>query len=257
MIALFKCIIGIILISFSCLSFIYYKRLNSLSSKVSFSKFWVIFGAISLSSGLFFIFYKKSVLNNHPTIKIVLISFLVLVMSLCIILEVLIIYSGAVKEEGNEDYLIILGAGLNGMQISRSLYERLLEGLNYLNSKPNLKVVVSGGQGPGEEITEAEAMKNFLVSNGINSNRIIIEDKSKNTYENFKFTKELLDKFDGRENIKLRIISNNFHIFRSKMIAKRIGFVPYGHPSNMYPILIPNYYVREIFAFIKSYLFDR
>ena len=55
---------------------------------------------------------------------------------------------------------------------------------------PDLKIVVSGGQGEGENITEATAMRNFLVDNGVDSSLIIMEDKSTNTYENFLYSKQ-------------------------------------------------------------------
>ena len=155
------------------------------------------------------------------------------------------------------DYMIILGAGLNGEQLSRTLWERMQKGLNYLEEQPNVKVVLSGGQGPGEKISEAEGMRRFLVDQGITDERIIKEDRSTSTMENFRFSKELLVQQPGFQNSeRVAVITNDFHLFRSKILARRNGLIPVGIPSPTPWYLVPNVYLREYFAVVKSLLFD-
>ena len=83
---------------------------------------------------------------------------------------------------------------------------------NKLN--PNMKIIVSGGQGQGEDVTEAFAMRKYLVDKGVSENLIICEDKSTSTYENFLFTKELLEKEIGNGDYIITVVTNNFHMYK-------------------------------------------
>lgn len=181
-------------------------------------------------------------------IIIMLISFI------CI--EALILNSTRSDEKKKVEYVIVLGAGLRGEQLSLSLYYRLNKALEYLNYNIQAKVIVSGGQGPGEDITEAEAMKRFLLDKGIHKNRILTEDKSTSTFENLLYSKRILEREDGFNDRKIMIITNDFHIFRAKLLASRLGFIPYGAPAKSVDYLKPYYYFREYFAVIKALLFD-
>ena len=156
------------------------------------------------------------------------------------------------------DYVVVLGAGLRGEIPSLTLHTRLEKGLWYLRQNPDLQVVVSGGQGPGETITEAEAMKRYFIRQGIDDKRIILEDLSTSTMENLTFSKEVLNEKIGNahEKIKIMIITSDFHMYRSKYLAKSVGFIPYGMPSKTPLYLWVDYSIREYFAIIKSYIFD-
>ena len=101
------------------------------------------------------------------------------------ITEGALIYGAIAPEETTEtEYVIVLGAGVNGTVPSRSLTYRLEATLEYLNEYPDTVCVVSGGQGEHEDITEAECMRLWLEDNGIQSDRIIMEDQARNTKEN-------------------------------------------------------------------------
>lgn len=155
------------------------------------------------------------------------------------------------------DYLIILGAGLNGEQLSWTLRERMQKGLDYLERFPKVKVVLSGGQGPGENISEAEGMRRYLVDRGIPDERILKEDQSTSTMENFRFSKEILVQQGGfQDSERVAMITNDFHLFRSKILARRNGLIPIGIPSSTPWYLVPNVYLREYFAVVKSLIFD-
>lgn len=174
-----------------------------------------------------------------------------------VIIESLIIVEGNKIEKEEVDYLIVLGARLYGETPSASLLERLKVAHQYLEAHTDRMVVVSGGQGQGEDVAEGYAMAQYLANNGIEPSRIIIEDQSTNTFENLSFSLEKIRKNDNKENLTILIATNKYHIFRSKMLAKRLGMIPYGLPAKIPPISIFKSYAREYFAVIKSLLCDK
>ena len=174
-----------------------------------------------------------------------------------LILESLIILEGNKAYEKKVDYLFILGAKLYGDIPSPSLLERLKVGVDYLKKHSDVKVVVTGGQGRDEFISEASAMKEYLVKKGIDEKRIILEDESINTFENIKFGLEKIRKLDNRKKLEVLIATNKFHILRSKLIAKRFSLEAYGLPAKVPPTVVIKSYMREYFALIKTFLIDR
>ena len=193
---------------------------------------------------------------RNPIYKIS-ISFIVLIILSFIIIQGLIFINGNEKSEIEVDYLIILGARLYGEIPAPALLERLKISRDYLIENKDIKVIVSGGQGIDELIPEAHAMKKYLVDNGIEPDRIVVEDKSTSTYENLLYSLEILEEIDGRENLKILIATNKHHIFRAKLIARRLGVEPYGLPAEIPPSILVKSYIREYFAVIKSFIFDR
>ena len=157
------------------------------------------------------------------------------------------------------DAVVVLGAGVNGTQPSLSLYTRLNAALDYLEDNPDIPVVLTGGKGYGEEITEARCMYDWLTAHGVDGGRLILEEQAGNTAENFAFSKELLEErgIDPAEDL-VAVATNDFHIARSRLIAARQG---YGHAFGI-PARLPwrhlevNYYLREAFAMVKTWIFD-
>lgn len=182
---------------------------------------------------------------------------MVLVLISFIVIEGLIIIEGRKSSNIKADYVIVLGARLYGDIPSPALTERLKVAEKYLKENKDIKVVVSGGQGIDEHIPEAHAMEKYLVDNGIEIDRIIIEDKSTSTFENLKLSLDKIWEVDDKENISILIATNKYHIFRSKLIARRLGMIPFGLPAKIPPTIILQSYIREYFAVIKSFLFDK
>lgn len=152
------------------------------------------------------------------------------------------------------EYLIVLGAKVNGSDMSLSLYNRAEAALRYLQKNPETKVIVTGGKGHGEHITEAEAAARYLLENGIEDNRILKEDKSTSTFENFLFAKEFIPDLHG----DVVIASNDFHLFRARMIAKRLGYMNVHTLAAPTPNVVKiQTYTREYAAVLKSYMWDR
>lgn len=148
------------------------------------------------------------------------------------------------------DYLIILGCKVNGTIPSRMLRQRLDAAAAYLDTYPDAVVIVSGGQGDGENITEAACMYDHLTAAGIAQERILLEDRSTSTMENLRFSMELME-----PDASAAIVSNEFHLYRAGQMAQSLGLEPTLIPaSTEYPILTASYYLREILAVWKYHL---
>jgi uncharacterized SAM-binding protein YcdF (DUF218 family) len=173
-----------------------------------------------------------------------------------LIIEGLILHAAYLAEKHATDYVVVLGAGLWGDQLSPTLRYRLDKCLEYLREHPEAKVVVSGGQGPDEYISEAEAMQRYLVANSIEEHRVVLEDKSTSTYENLLFSKQILEQIAAGED-EILIITSDFHMFRAKLLASRMGIVAYGMCAESVNYLKPYYYFREYFVVLKSLILDK
>lgn len=174
-----------------------------------------------------------------------------------IIIESLILIEGGKIPTEKVDYVIVLGARLYGDIPSPSLLERLKVATEYLKENEDVKVIVSGGQGIDEDVSEAYAMKKYLIDNGIGNNRIIEEDKSTTTFENLSMSLDKIREIDNKEDLRILIATNKYHIFRSKFLAKRLGVIPHGLPAKIPPTVMIQSYIREYLAVIKSFFLDK
>lgn len=183
-----------------------------------------------------------------------------------LVLVPLVLIEGVVIAEGHReaaektpDAVIVLGAGVNGTSPSLSLKTRLDAALSYLEAHPDIPVVLTGGQGYGEDITEAACMYDYLTARGVEPERLILEEDASNTAENFEFSAPLLEAAGveiGTDTVA--VVTNDFHIARSRLIAAKKGYgVTYGVGAPIpWAHLEVNYYLREAFAVVKSVLFD-
>lgn len=148
------------------------------------------------------------------------------------------------------EFIIILGARVKGETPSLALQYRIDAAADYMKKNKETIAIASGGQGPGEDITEAEAIKRGLVAHGIPSNKILLEDKSTDTVENIRYSKKLIPK-----HLKTGlIVTNDFHLYRAKSIAKDQGLSLEGIPAATPAVAIPKSYAREYLAITKYYL---
>lgn len=199
--------------------------------------------------------FISRVKKKSNTKRIVAVILILLLLQFAVI-EGLIILNGRSDTETKTDFLIILGAGIKGRTISPSLQSRLDAGLSYLQKYPDVMVAVSGGQGRGEDITEAEAMREFLISNGIDESRILYEPNASSTMENFKFSMALIEQKQGKTVSEVTFVTNSFHVLRAKMLAGRNGLNASAIAGDMWRA-DPLIYLREYFALIKSFFLDR
>lgn len=157
------------------------------------------------------------------------------------------------------DAVIVLGAGVNGETPSAALWSRIRAAEAYLETRPDIPVVLSGGQGAGEAISEAEAMRRALWTEDEAENaRLLLEERSTNTAENFRFSKELLEERGlDTETAVIAVVTNDFHCFRAHMIARKQGLRTIDIPAELpWWWLTANYYLREAFAVVKTALLD-
>lgn len=206
----------------SILLFTYYLYIKFFYGGLAFSEFFVIL-AIAI---IIYHFIKNKFKENRILYKLFKISSCLLLALFIIIESMLILYpKDNVKDESN--YMIILGAAVKNNNVSLTLKGRLDTALDYLNkTNDDLYIIVSGGKGDGENISEALAMRNYLVENGLKESKIIMEDKSTNTYENFKYSKDIILNHSNKtlHDLKIKVVTSDFHSCRSSLLAKRVGF---------------------------------
>ncbi|MCI8508200.1 MAG: YdcF family protein [Lachnospiraceae bacterium] len=168
---------------------------------------------------------------------------------LFIVVEGMMVVQSRKKPECEADYLVVLGAKVNGTSPSKILKYRIEKAAWYLEHHPNTKAVVSGGKGMDEGISEAEAMKNELVKFGIEEERIYMEDASTSTKENLEFSKDYMD----ITNHNIIIVTTDFHLLRAVKIAEKTGYKKVeGLAAKSVWYLIPTNYVREFLALVKE-----
>lgn len=153
----------------------------------------------------------------------------------------------------NCDFIIVHGAGLlNGKTVSPLLAGRLNKGIEVFESSgKKAKIIVSGGQGSDETISEAEAMKNYLLEKGISEHDIIMEDRSTTTLENMIFSKKIMDQMMSQ--YRVIFVTNDYHVFRTGTYAKQIGLKADGVGCKTAFYYWPNAFIREYIAIILKY----
>ena len=146
------------------------------------------------------------------------------------------------------DYVIIHGAGLiNGEKVSKLLQQRLDKAILVYRKDPSpTKLIPSGGKGSDESISEAEAMKRYLLEQGIPERDIIMEDKSTTTLENLKFSKDIIDSREGRKYTAL--VTSNYHVYRALRYCRRVGLRCKGIGSHVAFYYWPSALIREFIA---------
>lgn len=192
-----------------------------------------------------------------PKLKIVVSAMLLLGTGYFVFLETLIVRDAHTNTETSADYIVVLGAGVNGTEPSLSLLNRLEATQAYLSEHPETVAVVSGGQGPGEDVTEAQCMYDWLLSHGIEPERVIRETKATSTVENLRFSLEIIQGLGSQEDSVIGIVSSEYHLHRAKQMAVDLGYAdPIGIAGKTsYPTLLINYAIREAFGLTHYYVF--
>ncbi|WP_239256492.1 YdcF family protein [Listeria ilorinensis] len=156
----------------------------------------------------------------------------------------------------NQDFIIVLGSGLIGDRVPPLLASRLDRAIQFrakqiAKTGKQATIIVSGGQGPDELISEAEAMRLYLLEKGIPEEYILMEDQSTNTLENMRFSKRIMDEIMGKYNSIFS--TNNFHLFRASLYAKKAGLKSQGIGSKTATYYMPNALIREFIAIVVMY----
>lgn len=142
--------------------------------------------------------------------------------------------------------VIVLGCKVKGTTPSLMLRRRLEAAATYLSEHETAFCIVSGGQGPGESISEAQAMQTYLTAHGIAADRILLEDQSTDTAENIANSKAILEQ-QGLP-LQVTLITDGFHQYRAHLLAEQNGLEAWSVSGATRPILVPTYWVREWMA---------
>lgn len=216
------------------------------------TKFFLIWGVIALGlMGMSYLFFCPEKSERIP--KVIRRGFLTVValgVLLFIGVEGLIFSGFRQHAEPGADVVIVLGAQWKNGGPSYVLAKRLDAALAYLKDNPDTMVIVSGGQGSDEPISEAEGMAGYLEAAGIEPERIIQENASTDTNENLEFSAKFTDKAEAR----VVIVTNNFHVYRAMKIAQKKGYAHVeGLAADSYPTMLPNNLLREFFGMAKDF----
>ncbi len=160
------------------------------------------------------------------------------------------------RADCTEDAVIVLGCGVMGTAPTLTLARRLEKAIEYYNNNSDALIIVSGGQGPQEDITEAKAMYDYLTERGIPDESIIMEDKATSTNENFKLSKEILDKRLG-SGYKTAYITNSFHSYRAGELAKLNGLDARAYNASTSITSIVPCYLREVLAVLQLWILGK
>lgn len=158
------------------------------------------------------------------------------------------------KPKLNQDFVIVLGCGLNKDKVTPLLASRINRGIEFYKKQSQVttppKMIFSGGQGNDEEISEALAMCRYAISNGVPEDDCIMEDKSVNTLQNMIFSKAIMEKIKGSSVYNSIFVTNNFHLFRAGIYARKAKLKSQGIGSKTAKFFIPNALIREYIAIV-------
>ncbi len=194
--------------------------------------------------GAFFVLFGALYARLWKWLRITVLCGTVVLVLLCAGLSV---YGSFDNAGDSTEALVVLGCGVRGDRVSVGLARRLDKALAYYKDHPDVVIVVSGGQGAQEQITEAEAMRRYLVAAGVPNEKIIKEEQATSTLENLKYSDEILrERFpDGYH---AALVTSRFHVFRAERIAARyrLFYNHLGAPSKWYAVPMNN--LRELVA---------
>jgi uncharacterized SAM-binding protein YcdF (DUF218 family) len=178
----------------------------------------------------------------------------------CILLGTIVLAVRAARRipPFDRDYILILGCQVNGDgTLTKLLQGRADRALEFarLQKEAGGKdpvFVPSGGQGPDEVISEAAAVKRYLLEQGVPEARILTEDKSTDTEENLRCSAALIRETTGEAAPKLAFSTTNYHVFRAGVLAAQQGLDAQGVGSKTKRYFWINAFVREFIATVVS-----
>jgi len=211
--------------------------------------------AIALATGILFVGLYLTYHRLTNRVQRIINSFLILIGIYMISMFFIIGRQGTKNTTTfTENCVLVLGGGLKGEKILPSMQFRLDKCIDYLQYNPKALVIVSGGQGRGEAICESEAMKRYLISKGVNADRIIEENQSKNTRQNMQFSKILMDSLFSSGDYSVVCITTDFHAYRAGKLSKKVNLTVSHYNAKTVWYLYPVAYCRETLAIIKMWL---
>lgn len=181
---------------------------------------------------------------------------IILILAIIFVSVFLAVYGKKDNATFNEDAVIVLGKGLDGDKLPVNLANRLDKAVEFHKKNPSALIIVSGGKGSNDKLSEAQAMYDYLISKGVPDGIVIKEDKSTITYENFAFSSEILKEKLG-EKYSVVFISNYFHIWRAERHAKELGLNVTHLGAKIKWYTVPANYLREFITFVALLVFKK
>ena len=142
--------------------------------------------------------------------------------------------------------VMILGCQVRGNEPGNELLNRMNTALPLIEANLGCPVIVTGGQGRGEYITEADCMKQWLISQGVEESRIYTECESHSTATNFANAAPILEELGISDGIA--VVTNDFHQYRADIYARRLGLETGHYSAPTRALVFPNYLIRELAA---------
>ena len=212
---------------------------------------WLLGGILCIACYLYWRRVEKS--GRYPRHRKLLRALRILLCAALIFflaVEGVILCGGMMEAEQGLNYIVVLGARVNGTVPSGSLRNRIRVGAEYLRDNPQTIAVLSGAQGSGEEISEARCMYDNMVAAGIDPARLILEEQSTDTAENLRNSRALIP-----EGASAGLVTNNFHIFRALALARNQGWTDVrGIPVATTMLSLPHYLMREFVGVVYETL---
>lgn len=208
---------------------------------------WLIAGVACVLRWLYWRFIGKT--GCKPLLIALRIAFCA-ALAFFLTVEGIIFAAGTAAPEPNLDYIVVLGARVNGTEPSGALRNRIDRAADYLEENPDTRAILSGGQGEGEEISEAQCMLERMTARGVDPARLMLEDRSTDTSENLIFSREFIP-----EGASVGLVTNNFHILRALALARGLGWKDVKPvPVATSWISIPHYYMREFIGVVYEFV---
>jgi len=199
---------------------------------------------------------SKKFLKTAKVLRLILSTTLCIGILIAAVTGTIVAHASFGAKEVPCDYVVVLGCKVNNTVPSLSLRDRINGAYDFLAANPDVICIVSGGQGDGEDISEAECMFRELTGMGIEAERIWLENKSTSTRENLKFSLEVIRERTGEIPTQIGIISSEYHLYRAGMFAKELELTPYGIlAKTSWASLWLNYFLREIAAVVYYTVF--
>lgn len=205
----------------------------------------------------FLLFHKLIPKPYNSILEIICNLSIFYLISLFVIFSISVWICNFYRPKNYKDFIVVLGAGLlNGNQVSPLLAARIQRAIDVYKQQASNGhrplIICSGGQGIDETIPEGVAMRDYAIKQGIDANDVVAEDKSRNTIENFAFSKKIVDDHQLDSNSGL-FVSNNYHIYRACSYAYQSGMHIYGLGAKTSFFFLPNAIIREFIAILMRH----
>lgn len=243
----------------------------------SFAFIWLFFAALLLFLVYGRWYYSRNTDRIPRWVPVSVVTTCVAGVVILAVLCVLVFLGAASSDKQNLDYVIVLGARVKEHTVSNSLKMRLDKAMEYVEYNPDTVLVLSGGRGPGESVSEAEAMRQYLEYNGVRPEQLLIEDQSVSTVENIAYSKIIIQEHRNKDKkelvplsrrttsvpyaiapdkpLEIGVLTSNFHIYRARLTAEKWGIDNvYGISADSDPVLFIHLCVRECASIIKDRL---